>query len=189
MANLSSKIIAKVYNQTMENYRIFIIALLVLPVCVLAEAKNGMPVAQNTLEIHAKQLFAGSQCGNGDVAATWITTQEQLKHAYQSLQKGKIGGPTHTLPIIDFKRAGGLLIKMGQQRTGGYGVRLSDLPVTLKDKIVTLPVHWLEPTPGGIQIQVLTSPCVLIELPLNGYGQINVVDQAKSLKTTVNINP
>jgi len=174
----------------MEKFNLLLFGLLLIPVIALTEAANAAPKGQQILEIHAKQLFAGSQCGNGDVAgAIWISSQEQLKQAYQSLQKGKIGGPTHKIPVIDFKKAGGLLIKMGQQRTGGYGVKLSDLPITVKDKVVTLPVHWLKPSPGGIQIQVLTSPCVLIELPLNGYTQINVVDQTQSLKAEVKIKP
>ena len=179
---------AKVYNQMMRYLKFSLLSLLVVPIIALAEGENGSIKEQKVLEIQAEQLYAGSQCGDGNAAAAiWITDQEQLKQAYQLLQKGKIGGPTYKLPAIDFKKAGGLLINMGQKRTGGYGIKLLVAPVTVKDMIATVQVHWLEPTPGGIQIQVLTSPCVLIKLPLNAYTHIKIVDQTKSLKAEVKI--
>ena len=162
--------------------------LLIIPAIALANGESEAIMEQKVLEIQAEQLYAGSQCGDGNAAAAvWIRNQEQLKLVYQSLQKGKIGGPTYKLPPIDFKKAGGLLINMGQKRTGGYGVKLLDAPVTIIDKLATVQVHWLEPTPGGIQIQVLTSPCVLIKLPLNDYVHIKVIDQTNALKTEVKI--
>jgi len=162
--------------------------LLIIPAIALANGESEPNMEQKALEIQAEQLYAGSQCGDGNAAgAVWISNKEQLKRVYQSLQKGKIGGPTYNLPSIDFKKAGGLLINMGQKRTGGYGIKLLDAPVTVKDKLATVQVHWLEPTPGGIQIQVLTSPCVLIKLPLNDYVHIKVIDQTNALKTEVKI--
>ena len=173
----------------MMNYlKYLLLNLLVIPAITLANGESEAPIEQNALEIEAEQLYAGSQCGDGNTAgAVWIKNEEQLKLVYQSLQKGKIGGPTYKLPTMDFKKAGGLLISMGQKRTGGYGIKLIDAPVTVKDKLATVQVHWLEPTPGGIQIQVLTSPCVLIKLPLNDYAHIKVIDQTKSLKSEVKI--
>jgi len=172
----------------MTHLNYMLLNLLLIPVIALANGESETPIEHKTLEIEAEQIYAGSQCGDGNAAgAVWIKNQEQLKLVYQSLQKGKIGGPTYKLPSIDFKKAGGLLISMGQKRTGGYGIRLIDAPVTVKDKLATVQVHWLEPTPGGIQIQVLTSPCVLIKLPLNDYAHIKVINQTKSLKFEVKI--
>jgi len=173
----------------MMKYSVYLLLnVLIVPSVALANGEIEVPMEQKALEIRAEQLYAGSQCGNGNAAgAVWITNQEQLKLVYQSLQKGKIGGPSYKLPSIDFKKTGALLISMGQQRTGGYGIKLTEAPVAVVDKLATVQVHWLEPAPGGIQIQVLTSPCVLIKLPLNDYVHIKVVDQTNALKTEVKI--
>ncbi len=170
----------------LRNYSIF--SLLIMPIIALAGSENVVGAEQKSMEIQVEQLYAGSQCNYGGAAGgSWVANQQQLESVYQVLQKGKFGGSTYTLPNINFKNAGVLLVNMGQKHTGGYGVTLLHTAVTINGTIATIQVRWLEPAPGGIQTQVLTSPCVLIKLPLNAYRQINVIDQAKLLRAEVKV--
>lgn len=77
---------------------------------------------------------------------------------------------------VDFSREGVLLIAMGQRPTAGYGLSLSDT-VTFEDGVLTVWVDWREPPPGARQAQVVTNPCLLVQLPSVAFTRVRVVDR------------
>ena len=150
------------------------------PVLCTAGGEPPMDPVEAKNNLKLDQLYAGSQCGDGNEAqAQWISTQAQLEALYKNLRKGKIGGAENATPGVDFDNNGVLYISMGQRRTGGYGVKLLEDSLTLGDNAAIVKIHWLEPAPGAIQIQVITSPCLLVKVPLGKFSRIEVFDQAQ----------
>lgn len=125
-------------------------------------------------------LFASIQCsideaGKGG-SSQWITTQKQLDRLYVQLNKQVMGGKP-VVPRLDFITSGVLLLNMGKKPTGGYQLKLPEQTLVIKDDTAVLQVEWIEPSRGAMLTQVLTSPCLLVRMPLAGYRHIRVVDQ------------
>ena len=78
---------------------------------------------------------------------------------------------------LDFNREQLVLVRMGQQSSGGYSLALLGDKAGLQDGWVELPVHWREPGPGMIVTQALTNPCLFVALPRQQYAGIRIVDQ------------
>lgn len=117
----------------------------------------------------ATLLAAGARCGGTSPApaARWIQDREALE-----------GLSLDAVPAVDLERQRLLLLEMGQQRSGGYRLRLADPGVEVGDGTARLRVEWLMPEPGMMTAQVITSPCLLVALPRGGYRRVEVVDQA-----------
>ena len=167
---------------------LIITGLLLLPALSVAGGEPLPIEGHEAANVMLEQLYAGSQCGdtNGD-SASWIATSGQLNSVYQNLRKGKIGGPELKAPKVNFKQEGVLVISMGQQRTGGYGVKLHDETLAVEGNRAIVKILWLEPAPGAIQIQVITSPCLLVKVPLGSYSRIEVVDQTRTKRFELEI--
>jgi len=140
-------------------------------------ARGSHPPPEN---MKPQALFASIQCavnetGNGP-GSQWITTQQQLDRLYGQLNV-QLVGKKPVAPKLDFITSGVLLLNMGKKPTGGYQLKLPDQTLAIKDDAVVLQVQWIEPSPGAMLTQVLTSPCLLVRMPLAGYGRIKVVDQ------------
>jgi len=114
-----------------------------------------------------RQLASGVHCGGSQTSASImaVNTVSQL-HKQMKIPAD-----------IDFQRELILMISMGQQRTGGYGLRLSSTQASDEQGVVAVNVDWRLPTPGSMLTQVITSPCILIALPRGDYNTIHVSDQ------------
>ncbi len=79
-----------------------------------------------------------------------------------------------------------VLIEMGRKPTGGYLLGLKDNQARLLDDTAQVSTVWVEPAPGAIVTQVVTSPWVLIALPKNAsYSRVQVVDQNGRIRLSV----
>lgn len=147
-----------------------------LPMAVLA---NGSKPPPETMK--PKVLYASLNCPikGTDTSATgqWITTQAQLDQVYAQLRSLQLGEEKPGAPKLDFYSTGVLMLHMGNKNTGGYRLQLPRQDLVVKDGGAVLRVQWSEPAPGAIVTQVMTSPCLLVRMPLDDYHRIEVVDQ------------
>ena len=135
------------------------------------------------VDLPFETLYSDLNCGRNDKASaiTWMTKKEQLQKFFEMVNK-RIINRTITPPNLDFTKYGALLIEMGMRRTAGYGMNIGPKPIHISDGTVDVTVLWKEPTQGTILQQVITSPCLLIKLPMKNYTQFNVRDQDGKLR-------
>ncbi len=69
-----------------------------------------------------------------------------------------------------------IVVEQGQRRTGGYSLELRPKATVDEDGLLTLDADWIEPAPDRMQIQILTSLCVLVQLPPKPYNQVELKD-------------
>lgn len=159
-------------------------------VCVLfslvgcAVAGQDVDPGEQSLEIEV--LHQSTNCG-GVTESHWLTSQQQYESIFQTLFRGTISDTKQQLPRINFDDNALLLISMGQQRTGGYQVKLASSQLQLSDGRAKVSVSWIMPKSGMVTIQVLTNPCLLLEFPRNNYQFVDVVDQAGKVRQTIPI--
>lgn len=88
----------------------------------------------------------------------------------------RIGAPSSTAPDVDFSRFGVLAVQMGQRPTAGYGFDVDGIRARASGRKATVELAHHGPAEGRMTAQVLTSPWILIQMPLGGYATIRVVD-------------
>lgn len=71
--------------------------------------------------------------------------------------------PAPALPQVDFSKNSVLAIYMGEQRSGGYDVTVTD--VSVKGGTVTATVHETVPAPGSGVVGAHTQPHHLVLIP------------------------
>jgi hypothetical protein len=76
---------------------------------------------------------------------------------------------------------------MGQKPTGGYGLELAEPHATLSDGEALIRLRWIEPAPGSIVTQILTSPCLIISLPKGAYEKITITDENGDVRETISL--
>ncbi|BDG59125.1 protease complex subunit PrcB family protein [Caldinitratiruptor microaerophilus] len=79
---------------------------------------------------------------------------------------------------VDWERELALIADMGEQRTGGYSVRVLGVKVESGQALVDLEVR--RPAPGGLVTQAITHPACLARIPRAGLApgaRIRVRDQ------------
>ncbi len=134
----------------------------------------GNAAGDATLPIAA--LSSQGQCGTlNRPAVRWIAHSGEWRDLYARANSQWMDSPPP--PVVDFPRAGVLLIAMGQRSTAGYGLALADDVAAVRDGILTVRVDWREPPPGRRQAQVMTSPCLLATVPAADFTRIQVVDR------------
>lgn len=135
---------------------------------------GGIAASDATLPIAA--LASQGQCGGlGRPAVRWIADAGEWREVYAQTNNQWLDPPPP--PMVDFPRAGVLLIAMGQRSMAGYGLALADDVAALRDGVLTVRVDWREPPPGRRQAQVMTSPCLLATVPAADFTRIQVVDR------------
>ena len=70
-----------------------------------------------------------------------------------------------------------LTVFLGQRPTPGYGASLES--VTLDGRILQVSLEKREPDPERMMAQVITTPCLLLELPVRGWQEVEVILDAE----------
>ena len=123
-----------------------------------------------------ESIYASAQCGSiNRPGLVWIAAAAAWQQQYAQVMSLRMTPPPP--PAVDFAEEGVLLIAMGQQSSGGYGLGLTGATATVENGVLTVPVAWREPLPGYAQTQVMTYPCLLVKLPKAAFSQIRIVDQ------------
>lgn len=170
----------------------FVLVLLVILTACFADSsvqdkenplKNTKPATLPKLEA----LRVSSQCGPS-LETQWISNQQQFEKLLQAAQGMMISASPPAAQEIDFSHYGVLFLSMGQQRTGGYTIRLAQEEMHVTDASAEVIVQWQEPEPGMMVTQVITHPCIFIKIPRGEYKQIRAVDQEKKVRAEISVN-
>lgn len=149
--------------------------MLLLTACHSASLPSALAQQGN-----AHSIASQANCMLGDKAfAKWITSSEDLASWWQRIYKMQL--PQPSLPKLTMKGNALILLYMGQKRSGGYGVTLSNKPVQRQQKVARVHINWKQPQPGMLQTQMLSSPCNLIQLPAKGVEEVHIVDQDNNI--------
>jgi len=147
----------------------------------LADTTRVDTMQVNAMSEHPEIILSNHTCMAGK-DNHWVATSEQYTSLFMQLKGGLLSSSAPQPPAVDFARYGVLFITMGQQRTGGYGITLSDQPLVINNNVATLQTEWMAPSPDMMVIQMLTNPCLLVKVPRGAYSRIKVVDQRDQVK-------
>lgn len=134
--------------------------------------ENGGPGSPEVRELPMRTLAHGmiSQYGRGDEfppgedarpECEVITRPEELE---MLLRVAQFQEP---IPPVDLERQVVLAVLQGLKKTGGYAISISR--VSQKGTLVEVEVMVVEPEPGSITIQILTSPYHLVCLDREAF--------------------
>jgi len=143
--------------------------------------------AEHIKPLPIEKIVAAQQCNiSGPSSARWISDKTQLVATFKQMRSHIINSRT-SVPEIDFSQYGILLISMGMQRSGGYGLDTSKSPLKISGDTATLILKWRKPAKGMITTQMLTNPCLLLKLQKAQYKKIRVVTLTGKEIATLNI--
>jgi hypothetical protein len=139
----------------------------------------------NVRTIHRSMLCKGLQAAP---LLRWITAADAYHEIYPLVVPGQSGERHANPPSVNFSEDAVLLISMGQRRTAGFNLELSQELPRLRDGELTMPVVWTVPADGLFVAQVITHPCILLTLPRRDIRSITVVDQSGNVLLSGEIN-
>lgn len=150
---------------------------LLLP--ILVGCTTTMSGKEQSIPQQAEVLHSSILCGD-DISTgqtVWISNQTQLEQRYAEFN-AQASEPVYA-PKLDFDRSGALLIAMGPQPSTGY--LLSFIPdqdnAWLAGDSLVISVDWTTPAADSIQAQVITNPCLLLQLDRIPFEQVKIIDQ------------
>ena len=133
-------------------------------------------------------LYQDDLCGGKrpTPSVTLVADSDQLKRIFIE-SKGRLLGQSPPTPAVDFDSEHVVTIQMGQKPTGGYGIELADPYARVGDGEALIRLRWIEPAPGTIVIQILTSPCLIVSLPKGAYENIAITDENGNVRETISL--
>ncbi|MGA9477029.1 MAG: protease complex subunit PrcB family protein [Desulfobacterales bacterium] len=117
-------------------------------------------------------------------SVTLVADPDQLKQIFIE-SKGRMLGQSPPTPAVDFDAEHVVDIQMGQKPTGGYGIELAEPNATFSGGEALIRLRWIEPAPGAMVTQILTSPCLIIALPKGAYEKIAITDENGKVRKKV----
>lgn len=125
--------------------------------------------------VHADSVCSGSP---RVPKALWINSHQDLKRQWQRMLSHRIGAGKPSIPQVDWETHGIVMVHMGQKTTGGYRLELAQPHGRLQADSAMVSVNWIEPPPGAIAAQVITSPCLVFKIQRGEYHSVVIVDQS-----------
>jgi hypothetical protein len=152
--------------------------------CIPTPAVDGAEGKRIPLRI----LYQDVHCsGNRPTpSVTLVADTDQLKQIFIE-SKGRMLGQSLPTPAVDFDTEHVVTIQMGQKPSGGYGIELAEPHATLNGGEALIRLRWIEPAPGTIVTQILTSPCLIVSLPKGAYEKIAITDENGSVRETISL--
>lgn len=80
------------------------------------------------------------------------------------------------------------LVEMGERNSGGYGLAISRLAGRRGGTLI-LRGSFIAPGADDVVSQAISSPCVLVSLPREGYSAVEVVDQDGRVRGRASLGP
>lgn len=121
--------------------------------------------------------------------ARWIGDDEAMASTLQTMGRSVLpAGPHASLPRINFVHDAVLLVWMGEQPTGGYGLELIPGTSHVRDRVAYVTVAWNEPPADALVPQVITQPYLMLRMSRAGYARIVVVDQNGRVRATLDLD-
>jgi hypothetical protein len=124
-------------------------------------------------QVRLQTVYSSNNCALREQAIMSFHSLSELNQFLQSAP-GNFSQAPLTLPEIDYDSQTLLLYAAGQKPTSGYSIELYNDEAVIKDQILYLPVRLRKPEAGGVQAQVVTSPCQIYTLPVADYYEIAI---------------
>jgi hypothetical protein len=126
-----------------------------------------------------KILYSGQTCPcqTSQPELTWFDSRQGLAQFMRQVNQGLLGPAGNLADRVDFSTYRVLAIAMGRKPTAGFSLVLIGEQAGQLGDAAEIHVQWNEPSKGVVAAQMLTSPCLLIELPRGKYTQVRVKDQ------------
>ncbi|MCU7922178.1 MAG: protease complex subunit PrcB family protein [Candidatus Thiodiazotropha sp. (ex Dulcina madagascariensis)] len=140
----------------------------------------------NTLASSVTELEGGYLCGVNQSAGAKVVTGASIKHA----DSARIGGKAVRVESdeIDPRRFRVVRVDMGEQPSGGYGLKLLSEQLEISADTARVVVEWRKPDPGMAQMQVLTYPCLHLKLEIGDYTRLEIIDQEGVVRHALDLN-
>ena len=132
------------------------------------QAIGGGKAEKNLPVVSLHQL---SQCGASTPQVQWIQQQESLLSL-----RGRLHLPEGMLSL-DFGTHSLLVVYLGDQPNPGYQVQLLKNDALQMGDSLRIEIERILPLPDMMYPQMITSPCLLLQIPTGRYQQIEVFDQ------------
>ena len=169
----------------MPKFQVKVLLLLCCGLCACGRAP-GIVSAEGKRD-PLRILYQDGLCGGNrpTPSVTLVAGADQLKRIFTEV-KGRMLGHPLPAPTVDFNAEHVVTIQMGQKPTGGYGFELES-QATLDNGEALIRLRWIEPAPGAIVTQILTSPCLIISLPKGAYEKIVITDDNGNVREKVSV--
>lgn len=118
--------------------------------------------------LSAREVLKHSQC-QGIAAGVNVVDADDLG----KIRGGLLNGAEQAPPSPARGRL--FAISRGPQPTPGYGFELADASV--RGHVATIRVEWLSPSADAVQAQVVTHPCLVVDVARGDLQTVRVVDQ------------
>ena len=128
---------------------------------------------ENAVEV--SELARSAQCNTASESAAIQRFADAASLMAWQQQRG-VALVTGSLPQGPFA-----LVEMGQRATGGYGLAISRLAGRRGDTLI-LKATFIAPPADAMSTEALTSPCVLVSLPADAGGSLELLDQAGNVR-------
>ena len=130
-------------------------------------------------------VLASSVCGETDgPGLVWMEIRTDL---LRTLDRFPNPG-RNKISDIDFGRFAVLGIFMGRCPTGGYRLALADSRARVQNSTAEVRVDWKTPAPGTMVTQMVTSPCLLVQMEKGGYTRIEVMDREGGARLALDLS-
>jgi PrcB C-terminal len=138
--------------------------------------------------IPVRILYQDALCGGNrrTPSVALVADSDRLKQIFIE-STGRMLGQLPPVPAVDFGAEHVVNIQMGQKPTGGYGIELTDPYARIGAGEAIIRLRWIEPAPGSIATQILTSPCLIVSLPKGAYENIAITDENGNLRETISL--
>lgn len=141
----------------------------------------AQPEPDQNATLPVRSLHSSGQCvGLERPTVVWIADAAAWRSWHGRITSARLPAPP--APAVDFSREGVLVLAMGSRSTAGYALSLAEESAVVRDGVLTVRVDWREPPPGALLAQVMTSPCLLVKVPMASFSRIRVVDQQGLLR-------
>ncbi|WP_143750722.1 protease complex subunit PrcB family protein [Marinobacter sp. ANT_B65] len=134
--------------------------------CAYSDAVQDKPDAP-----WARQVTQSAHCGLTGPGVAYVQTSERLQ---QLLELPAQNMAVQQLRQVDLAKEHLLFVTLGEKPTGGYSVSLASSSIENPGNILRLAMAVREPAPETMVSQVITSPCVVLAVPVAAWPEIRV---------------
>lgn len=96
-------------------------------------------------------------------------------------------GKKKSEPLFDLSQQWVIRVAMGERPTAGYGFRLGSEELQVVDGVAKVSLNWERPQADAMLPQVMTYPCIYLQLEKRDYSKVEILDQRGKVRFTVDL--
>jgi hypothetical protein len=143
--------------------------------------------ACNTQDQSVAVIKDGVVCGNNQSAGIHLVKGPVIKNVGGGVVMSDKSLKPGDEDKADTDDAWMIRVDMGQQPSGGYGLKLLSDRLAIEGQTATLALQWSKPEPGMAQVQMLTFPCLYLKVMKGDYTRLEVVDEEGVVKHSLDL--